>query len=219
MGDKIRVFIVEKFELLRIGLQYLIEGASDMAVVGQAADASEALALICQASPHVIIVGGLPDEESNHIARTLKAEFENLKVIVLARETDDFHIPSILETGADGYCINDASSNMLLMAVRAVSVGGSWLHPAIAEAVRAGCARVSGEALPRRPEPKLAGLSPRESEVLLAMYEGLNNPQIASKLALKLETVKTHVRHIYEKLSVCDRTEALVKAVREGLIT
>lgn len=219
MGEKIRVFIVEKFELLRIGLQYLIEGAPDMAVVGHAANAQQAVANICKARPQVIIVGGLPDAESNQIARTLKAEFENLKVIVLTREIDDFDISSILETGADGYCINDATSNMLLMAIRAVSAGGSWLHPAIAEAVRAGCARVSGEAQARKPESKLGGLSPRESEVLLAMYEGLNNSQIASKLALKLETVKTHVRHIYEKLSVCDRTEALVKAVREGLIT
>jgi DNA-binding NarL/FixJ family response regulator len=144
------------------------------------------------------------------------------RVIMLTSHDNDRDIFAALGAGADGYCLKEVSGTQLTMAIRAVANGVAWLDPGVASRVLRACAAISPQALAGEDgTPKTHGpstLSQRELDVLRLVVEGLSNQEIADKLILSVETVKTHMRHIMEKLAVSDRTQAAVKAMREGLV-
>lgn len=212
----ITVLIVEDQEIARVGLKVILETDPGLKVVGLAQDGNEAVDLALSLKPRVILMDiGLPVMNGIEATKAIKSSNAELRVIMLTTHDDDRHVFAALSAGADGYCLKETSSQQLVMAIRAVSEGVAWLDPGIASRVLKSI--VSG---PKDKEEEKAAsiLSSRELEVLRLVVDGSTNQDIADKLVLSVETVKTHMRHIMEKLAVSDRTQAAVKAMREGLL-
>ena len=216
--SSISVLIVEDQEIARVGLKVILEASYGLNVVGLAQDGEEAVSMALNLEPTVILMDiGLPILDGIEATKQIKSKNASLRVIMLTSHDDDRHVFAALSAGADGYCLKEAPAQQLVMAIKAVAEGVAWLDPGIAGRVLKTIA--SGN---RDREDEKGGvassLSSRELDVLRLVVDGLTNQEIADKLVLSVETVKTHMRHIMEKLAVSDRTQAAVKAMREGLI-
>jgi DNA-binding NarL/FixJ family response regulator len=149
---------------------------------------------------------------------------------MLTSHKSDQTIFAALSAGANGYCLKNINAQQLAAVIRMVAEGAAWLDPGIANRVlsayashdsqgqAAAAAAAAAPKAPARVQKTSITLSPRETEVLRLVADGLSNQKIAEKLGLGLETVKTHMRHIMEKLAVSDRTEAAVKAMKQGIV-
>ncbi len=216
-----KLFIVEDHEITRMGLQLLLEDLPDFELVGTSGDGQHALQAIVESSPTVVLMDlGLPGMDGISLIRYLKRELPETRIVVLTSNAEHKQVLDALDAGADGYCLKDVSSSQLVMAIRCVASGASWLHENVVGAIRNSCARMSRseQAITPSQQPAVGILSEREIEVVRALSDGLSNVEIAERLAVSAETVKTHMRHIMEKLGVTDRTQAVVKAIRAGLI-
>ena len=221
-GEKVTVVIVEDHELMREGLRSSLERDGHFKVVGEAGDGKLGLKLITELKPRVVVMDiGLPVLDGIEATRQVKTLLPEARVIILTSHDSDEQIFAALAAGAAGYCLKDLAGDQLKRAIKSVSDGAAWMDPRIAERVlsvfalglgsRAGAPEKEDD-IPENP------LSLREIEVLRLVAEGLNNKQIAERLIIGVSTVRTHVEHILEKLAVTGRTEAAVKALREGLI-
>ena len=155
--------------------------------------------------------------------RQIKECAPDVRVIMLTSHNSDQTIFAALGAGAIGYCLKNITAQQLATVIRMVVEGAAWLDPGIANRVLSAYAnpgKQSSSQLKAASRPKSEGpsLSPRETEVLRLVADGFSNQKIAEHLGLGLETVKTHMRHIMEKLTVSDRTEAAVKAMKQGLM-
>ncbi len=218
--DVIGVMIVEDHEFTRVGLKLSLEQASNLKVVGEASDGKEAVELANSVRPDIVIMDiELAEMNGIEATRQIRQNLPNCRIIMLTSHTSDEEIFAALGAGANGYCLKKTSSKDLLNVIRTVAGGAVWLDPGIANRVL--CAYAPGAPGPTvRTKSKSgnASLSPRETEILRLVAAGLSNQQIAERLCIGLETVKTHMRHIMEKLMVSDRTEAAVKAMKQGLV-
>ncbi|CAN5590048.1 response regulator transcription factor [soil metagenome] len=217
----INIFIAEDHEITRVGLRLTLEHVPGFAVVGEAADGKMTVKKVAELKPHVVLMDiGLPLMDGIDATTKIKQEVPGTRVIMLTSHDNDRDIFAALGAGADGYCLKEVSGAQLVMAIRAVADGVAWLAPGVASRVLRACATASpvpGETSAKA-NSLASPLSQRELEVLKLVVEGLSNQEIADKLILSVETVKTHMRHIMEKLAVSDRTQAAVKAMREGLV-
>jgi DNA-binding NarL/FixJ family response regulator len=219
--NKIKIFLVEDHEITRVGLKLTLDQIDDFEVVGEAADGQSALDLVLKAKPDVVLMDiGLPLLDGINAAKQIKDSCPETRVIMLTSHEGDRDIFAALGAGADGYCLKEVSSTRLAMAIRAVSDGAAWLDPIIANRVMKACAQVTTSLRSTETIGKTydSSLSQREIDVLRLVVDGMSNQEIAGRLSLSVETIKTHMRHIMEKLAVDDRTQAAVKALREGLI-
>ncbi len=217
----ITILIVEDQEIARVGLKVILDAAPGLKVVGLAGDGREAVMLASSLLPKVVLMDiGLPLVDGIEATGQIKEE-SNVRIIMLTSHDDDKHIFAALAAGADGYCLKEAPAEQLIMAIRAVAEGAAWLDPGIARRVLRASVGGSRSLQPDEAEIKpgsmLASLSQRELDVLKLVVDGNTNQSIAERLSISVETVKTHMRHIMEKLAVSDRTQAAVKAMREGL--
>jgi NarL family two-component system response regulator LiaR len=219
----ITIFIAEDHEITRVGLKLTLEHVPGFHVVGEAEDGKGTVKQVTELKPHVVLMDiGLPLMDGIDATTRIKEEVPGTKIIMLTSHDNDRDIFAALGAGADGYCLKEVSGAQLVMAIRAVADGVAWLDPGVASRVLRACAAItpaaqgSDDAVPKAPGP--SPLSQRELDVLRLVVEGLSNQEIADKLILSVETVKTHMRHIMEKLAVSDRTQAAVKAMREGLV-
>jgi DNA-binding NarL/FixJ family response regulator len=214
----ISVVIVEDQEIARVGLKVILEASYGIKVLGVAQDGQEAVATTLELKPNVVLMDiGLPILNGIEATKQIKAESPEQRIIMLTSHDDDRHVFAALSAGADGYCLKEAPSQQLVMAIKAVSEGVAWLDPGIAGRVLRSIGTGEKEKEDEKSNPASA-LSSRELDVLRLVVDGSTNQEIADKLVLSVETVKTHMRHIMEKLAVSDRTQAAVKAMREGLI-
>jgi len=226
----ISVLIVDDQEIVRVGLKVVLEkrvpGLQDIEVTGVAIDGLDALEKLETLKPDVIVMDiGLPFMDGVETTRKVKGKNENIKVVMLTSHRDDRHIFAALAAGADGYCLKETSGEQLCFAVRSVFDGAAWLDPLIARKLLSASLnnlKALDASAVKEPDAKegkkdIESLSARELDVLRLVTDGLTNQEIAEKLVLSVETVKTHMRHIMEKLRVSDRTQAAVKAMREGL--
>lgn len=219
--NPLTVLIVEDQEIARVGLKVILEATHKLNVVGVAQDGQEGVSKALSLKPSVTLMDiGLPILSGIEATKKIKSENQSLRVIMLTSHDDDSHVFAALSAGADGYCLKEAPAQQLVMAIRAVAEGVAWLDPGIASRVLKSISQSNKE----RPEDcdknanNPSSLSTREYDVLRLVVDGRSNQEIADKLVLSVETVKTHMRHIMEKLAVSDRTQAAVKAMREGLI-
>ena len=220
-GEKqqISVLIAEDHEITLMGLRLSLERDSRIKLVGSAADGAKAVELAGSLCPDVILMDiGLPVLDGVAATHEIKRTIPAVRVIMLTSHDSDEDVFAALRAGADGYCLKTVGVSQLVTAISCVASGAAWLDPAIAARVlrRAGCVPQSSSEPAGR--SGALSLSARELEVLWLIVDGLSNQQIAERLVVSIETVKSHVRHILEKLVVNDRTQAAVKAIRDGLV-
>ncbi len=216
----ITVLIVEDQEIARVGLKVILETTYKLNIIGVAQDGQDAVSKALTLKPTVTLMDiGLPFMNGIEATKKIKAADESLRIIMLTTHDDDRHVFAALSAGADGYCLKEAPAQQLVMAIKAVAEGVAWLDPGIASRVLKAISQSKDrEDVEKNQSISANILSVRELDVLRLVVDGLTNQEIADKLVLSVETVKTHMRHIMEKLAVSDRTQAAVKAMREGLI-
>lgn len=212
---QIAIMLVEDHLITRMGLRFALEQVRDLIVVAEAADGNIAVTTALQVKPNVILMDiGLPGLNGIEAAKQIKAKDGTIGIVMLTSHSLDEDILAALAANCDGYCLKDVAADQLVNAIRTVNNGGIWLDPSIAKRV----IRAFVEQKPAAAPVNSSSLSERELEVLTLVVEGLSNQQIAERLILSTETIKTHMRHLMEKLSVSDRTQAAVKALRTGLV-
>jgi DNA-binding NarL/FixJ family response regulator len=211
---KIRVAVIDDQTLIREGLAALLAMLPDLTVVGQAADGREAIKLVAEHTPDVVLMDvRMPGMNGVAATREIHKGHPNTRIIVLTTFDDDEYIFESLRAGAAGYLLKDADPDQLAAAIRAVYRGQSILDPAVTQKV------IQHATHPEEPAPALAErLTPRERDVLAQMANGLVNAEIAEQLSLSEGTVKNHISHILSKLGARDRTHAVRLAVEWGLL-
>lgn len=216
MGN-IKILIADDHAVVREGTRQILEQEADMDVVAEAADGEEAVKLAGSSKPDVAIIDiAMPKLDGIEATKQIKTLYPAIAVLILTAYDDDQFVFSLLEAGAAGYLLKSVRGNELIEAVRAVYVGESVLHPAIARKVLNRFVPVSGQ--PQRQKPTEV-VSEREMEILKLATRGLSNQDIANELRLSLRTVQAHLGHIFNKLQVGSRTEAVVRALKDGWIT
>lgn len=208
----IRLVVVDDHALFRRGLVGLLEEMPGFRVVGQAADGQQALALIEQQRPDVVLLDlNMPVLDGIGTLRALKERRLGVRVLMLTISKDDSDLLEAIRAGADGYLLKNTEPEDLRRAIQRVAEGQGALSPEVTAPVMRALSSFSGE-------PASALLSEREMEVLECMVDGQTTQQMAARLFISENTVKTHVRHIFEKLDVSNRAEAVGKAMQMGLM-
>ena len=206
--ETIRVVIVDDHAMLRAGLEQLLAGEPDVVVVGKAADGAEAIALVRESGPDVVLMD-LQMPGVDGVAATRQIVDEQLAdVLVLTSYSDAERIVGALDAGALGYLLKDAEPDEVLRGIRAVARGESPINPRAARELL-GARRTTSTAA--------ADLTPRETEVLGLVRQGLANKQIARRLGISERTVKAHLTSTFQRIGVVDRTQAALWAERNGI--
>lgn len=214
---RLSVLIVDDHYATRLGLKIILEQNEDM-VITEAETGSEAISLAAKHKPDVIVLDFmLPGMSGIDTAIELKKNLPDQRILMLTGRDDEDVIFAALSAGVDGYCLKDSDRNQIVSAVRAVSLGAGWLDPLIAKQILRYTSRRRA-AEDGAPAAERVALSKRENEILELIVNGMSNQEIAKHLQLSTQTIKTHVRRLLEKLMVTDRTQAAVKALRDGLI-
>ncbi len=208
----IRVVLVEDHALVRAGLRTSLESAG-IDVIAEASDGIAGLETVTQAHPDVAVIDiGLPGKDGIALTRELKAAPDAPGIVVLTMHELDDEVLAALAAGADAYCVKSSDPTVVVDAIRTVASGGAYFDPRIAHVV---LRKLSGT----QTHPATSPLTPRETEILKLIAEGVGNAAIAERLYVSLGTVKGHVADIMEKLSASDRAHAAVTAYRRGLIS
>jgi DNA-binding NarL/FixJ family response regulator len=193
------------------GLRLMIADDEDLEVVGIAQDVDEAIYLISQTQPDVIILSPFENDCISSI-KCLQSDRPSLSVLVVVPRIHPAHVQAVLQAGATGVLTMDATIDELLRAVYTVGRGELTIHPTIVRELLPYLSDKKTES----PHPRLEDLSPREQEVLSYLTRGLSDRDIAQALFISVRTVQTHLSHIYAKLEVHSRIEAALIAVQEG---
>jgi len=212
---KLKVVIVDDHQVVRQGLRTFLELVDDIQVVGEAGDGAEGVELARREQPDVVLMDlVMPGMDGITATRQLKALGLGARVIALTSFTEDDKVFPAIQAGASSYLLKDVSPDELVAAIRAAHRGEARLHPEIARKLMDAMRADPGAA---RREPASADLSERELEVMRLVADGLNNREIASQLVISEKTVKTHITHILSKLSLDDRTQLAIYAIRTGI--
>jgi DNA-binding NarL/FixJ family response regulator len=207
----IRVVVADDHAVVRSGLTGLIEGTDDLEVVAVAADGREAVEQVRRHRPDVALMDlQMPGIDGVEATRTIVAEGLGAEVLVLTSFSDQARIHAAIDAGAVGYLLKDAEPAVLLDGIRAVARGESPIDPRAARHLLA--------ARPSDGSEAVGELSPRETEVLRLVVEGLLNKQIAQRLGVTERTVKAHLTSAYQRIGVADRTQAALWAQRHALV-
>ena len=210
----ITILIADDHPVVREGLARMIELEDDLEIVGQASDGQEAIDKARALGPRVVLMdvrmAGMGGAEATRVLRTACPDSH---VIVLSNYDEDRVVFDALRAGAKSYLLKDVSADRLTEAIRIVAGGESALDPAMMD-------RVMNEFrnLQQPAETPTDRLTARESEVLQGLVDGLSNHELSLKLVISEKTVKSHLTSIYRKLDVRDRSQAIVSAVRDGLV-
>ena len=204
----IRVAVADDHGVLRDGLAGVIAAQPDMELVATAANGAEAVALCLSAAPDVVLMDlEMPVLDGIEATRAILAESPATVVLVLTSFSDRRRITGALDAGAVGYLLKDASAEEVLRGIRTAAAGGSPLDP-----------RAARSLLEAKSEPDpLAGISPREREVLALLLDGMPNKLIARRLEISEKTVKSHLTSIFRQIGVTDRVQAILWVERLGL--
>lgn len=211
MEDRIRVFIADDHELVRYALKSMLEAEGDIDVVGEGLDSATALSGCRDVRPDVLVLDlRMPGEGGVEVCRKVREACPDTSVLVLTSFDEDEELFGVLSAGASGYLLKDTRPERIVHAIRAVAEGQAVFDSAVANRI------ISGR--PQGNQDLDEPLSDREMEVLDLMAKGLSNKEIGRTLWIGETTVKTHVSHILRKLGQSDRTQAVLAAVKGGLV-
>ena len=213
----IRVVVADDQGMVRSGFSVLLNAQPDIDVVGEAVNGREAIAHAADLRPDVILMDvRMPVLDGLQATREITRMPDAPKVLVLTTFDLDDYVYEALRSGASGFLLKDASARELADAVRLVAAGDALLAPGVTRRLIAEFARMGAPRTPGRAQ--LDGLTERESEVMALVARGLSNAEIAERLVVADQTVKTHVSRILMKLGLRDRTQAVVLAYETGLV-
>lgn len=217
----IRVAIADDHALLRAGFRALIEAEPGLEVVGEAADGAEAIELARTAEPDVVLMDirmpGTDGVAATGQITSREVTGRPARVLILTTFDLDEYVYAALRAGASGFLLKNSAPEQLIEAVRVVARGEALLDPAVTRQVIERFTAIPSPACPSATRD-LGTLTPREREVLILMAGGLSNAEIAAELVLGTGTIKTHVANVLMKLSLRDRTQAVVLAYESGLV-
>jgi DNA-binding NarL/FixJ family response regulator len=212
-----RIVVVDDQDVVRAALEVLLATQPDFAVVGSAADGEHAVRTCRDLHPDIVLMDiRMPGMDGIEATRRLLTGPEPPRVLILTTFDLDEHVYDALGAGASGFLLKDATAERLFDAVRVVAAGQALLAPTITRRLIAEFARMHVRR--RDPATTLQALTTRETEVLRLIAEGLSNTEIAARLVVGEETVKSHVSRVLAKLGLRDRTQAVIVAYESGLV-
>ncbi len=216
-GIVIDILIADDDQLVRVGLRAILDGESDLRVVGEATDGNEAVALAAELSPSVVVMDiRMPNLDGLTATQQIMATPDPPRVLVLTTFELDEYVYAALQAGAAGFVLKRVPPSELIEAVRVVEGGESLIFPAATR-------RLIQQFVPASPPARLASavtsLTDRERDVLRSIAAGRSNREIADELFVSAETVKSHVGAVLMKLDVRDRTQAVIAAYESGFVT
>ncbi|HUR60426.1 MAG TPA: response regulator transcription factor [Opitutaceae bacterium] len=204
LTKKIRILLVDDHAVIRMGLTTAAGDAADMEIVAGVENGADAIEAFRKHRPDIVVLDlrlhGMSGVET---MQALREEFKNVRILIFSSYAKGEEIFRAMKAGASGFVLKEMPLDRLLDAIRVVHQGAQYMPPEIAMRV--------GERL-------LAQLSPREIEILHLLARGLSNKEIAARLGVVEGTVKIHITSIFNKLGVCDRTQALIEAVKRGIV-
>jgi DNA-binding NarL/FixJ family response regulator len=217
--NKLKILLVEDHALTRFGLKTTLESVDFVCSVIEAEDGESAVSLTQEHQPDLILMDlGLSGINGIQATKLIKKLDKTFKVIILTSHNSEEEILEALKVGANAYCLKDISPQRLVQVIETVAEGAAWLDPSIAELV---LSRInsSGKSLGTSVD-MLEGinLTDRETQVLKLIVDGLSNAEIAEKICVSIHTAKAHVCNILQKLSVEDRTQAAIKALKYNIV-
>lgn len=208
----IRVLIADDHHVVRRGLLFFLKTQKDIEVVGEAKNGLEAVTLVEQLQPDVVLMDlVMPELDGIQATRRIKGKWPNVNVLMLTSFSDKDHVLPALQAGASGYQLKDIEPDDLVDSIRQIMRGEHTIHPEATTKLEEGLRQE--ESLLHVQNP----LTPREQDVLAELTKGKSNREIASSLFVTEKTVKTHISNIFAKLQVQDRTQAALYAVKHGL--
>jgi DNA-binding NarL/FixJ family response regulator len=222
--NAVRLVLVDDHTLFREGVASLLERAPDIDLVGEASSGEDALPLVGELAPDVVLMDlQMPGMGGIEATRRIVTDQPAVGIIILTMFEDDESVFAALKAGARGYVLKDADRGTLLRAIRAVAAGEALLGESIARRVLEHFAPQQNAAQPRSPtQPDTSDLveqlTARELEVLRLIAQGLRNREIAEQLVISEKTVGNHISSIFGKLQVEDRSQAILQAMRRGLV-
>lgn len=212
-SDNIRIVVADDHGTMREGLRLLINSQRDMEVVGEAEDGTEAVQLVCQLLPDVVVMDiSMPGLNGLQATKKLKERCPEVRILILTRHSDEGFLKQLLSAGASGYALKLCTGDDLMRAIRAVAAGDSYLDPAVAGKVMRAFSRPVNKP---GPAPR-ADLSEREEEILRLIAWGHSNKEIATRLDLSVKTIEAHKANAMEKLDITGRIDIVRYAVLRG---
>ena len=213
--EKIKVFVADDHTILRQGIKALLDNQGGIEVIGEAKDGREAIKIIEEVLPDVILMDiAMPGLNGLEATRRIKKKFPKMKVLVLTMYTNEEYIFQILNAGANGYLVKETAFQDLISAIRAVYRGEAFMSPSISKKV------INNYIKRARGDKKKVHdiLTTREREILQLIAEGNSNKRIAEALFISPKTAETHRTHIMDKLNIHDRAGLIKYAIRKGIV-
>ncbi|MGI6631453.1 MAG: response regulator [Bacillota bacterium] len=226
--SKIRVLLCDDHAVVREGTRRLLEEEPDIEVVGEASDGLEAIEKAEKLSPDVVAMDvSMPRMNGIDATKRIKEKNPSVQVLALTAYDDFAYVSRLLECGASGYILKSARAGEIVTAIRATALGDSVLDPGVARAIFSRIARREAShdpeeqttTPPPQVKPERDPLTAKETEVLRLLAKGLSNKEIAHQLHVSPRTVQAHLASIFSKLGVASRTEAVVRALKEGILS
>jgi len=214
MSEKIRLLIVDDYPVVLSGLVAMFKNHEEMEVVGVASNGKKAIELALSFRPQVVLMNvAMPEMDGIEATRMIKRNNPEINVLMFSGLSSNDKVMPALNAGAIGYILKDASESELVQAIRQVARGEAWLHPAIIGHV---LKQINGT---EEQEGLIEKLTERELDVLRYMARGYSNQEIARLMVVSAATVHSHVSRILAKLEVSSRTQAVIYAMRAGVVT
>jgi DNA-binding NarL/FixJ family response regulator len=208
-----RVLIADDQTLFRTGLARLLDEDPRVEVVGQAVDGADAVKLAVKLKPDVVLMDlKMPNMDGVEATRQIRAQLPDMKILILTTFDSDNHVLQALEAGVRGYVLKDSQAEAIITSIQSVISGERVMAGAVANRV---LDMLTGAATPKE---FYDGLTTREVEILKLLAAGMANKQIAYRLKISEKTVRNHVSNMYQKLNTYDRSQAVLYAVRKGLV-
>lgn len=213
-GKRVRVVVVDDQQLLREGIATLLQADPRIEIVGRGANGQDAIDLAGELRPDIVLVDiRMPVVDGIQAIREIKAHWPEVRVIILTSFVYDGYVVEGLMAGADGYLLKDSSPAALISGVIAVSEGEQVLEPGIVKHVAAILGKQN-----RERNSAYDGLTPRELQMLAMIARGFMAKEIAHELKVSEKTVRNHISNIYRKLGIFDRSQAVLYAIKKGLV-